>query len=81
MEKWARTRRLIALGELVQKSGLADVTGNDLVSLFGAMLELADDARNSDGAVILTSWQQRGEQALEVEVEASKVIIPGHRDG
>jgi len=57
MEKWLRTRHLVELGGLVQKSGLADLAGNDLASLYGAMLELVEGARDADAAATLTSWR------------------------
>lgn len=78
MEKWLRTRNLIELGGLVQKSGFADLAGNDLASLYGAMLELVESARDADMAAMLTSWRQRGQRAFELE--AAIATTSAHKD-
>lgn len=78
MEKWLRTRHLIELGGLVQKSELADLAGDDLASLYGAMLELVEGARDADAAATLTSWRQRGQRALQLE--AAIVTTAAHKD-
>lgn len=78
MEKWLRTRHLIELGGLVQKSELADLAGNDLASLYGAILELVEGARDADAAATLTSWRQRGQRAFQLE--AAIVTTAAHKD-
>ncbi|MFN3574362.1 MAG: conjugal transfer protein TraD [Phenylobacterium sp.] len=40
MERRERTHRLIELGGLIQKSGLADAVGDDRATLYGALLSL-----------------------------------------
>ena len=43
MQRRERTRHLIELGGLVHKAGLVDLTDDDRATLYGAMLDLADD--------------------------------------
>lgn len=72
------TRQFDGLGGLVQKSELADLAGDDLASLYGAMLELVEGARDADAAATLTSWRQRGQRALQLE--AAIVTTAAHKD-
>ncbi|MGI9362129.1 MAG: conjugal transfer protein TraD, partial [Parasphingorhabdus sp.] len=56
MQRRERTRHLIELGGLVQKSGLVELTDDDRSTLYGAMLDLAARARDEDGGQALTLW-------------------------
>ena len=71
MERRERTRHLIELGGLVQKSGLVELAGNDRATLYGAMLDLAGRAADSDGPTALALWNRRGKRAFDVEAKAA----------
>ena len=70
MERRERTRHLIELGGLVQKSGLIELVDDDRATLYGAMLDLADRAEGADAATTLVLWKRRGKRAFDVEAEA-----------
>ena len=67
VERRERTRHLIELGGLVQKSGLADLADDDRATLYGAMLDLAGRAGDDDGATALALWKRRGKRAFDAE--------------
>ena len=65
----ARTRRLIELGGLVHKSGLADRLGDDRAALMGALVLAvealtAGDVQRSP-AEIIAHWRALGRTALK----------------
>ena len=76
MERRERTRHLIELGGLVQKSGLVELAGDDRATLYGAMLDLAGRAGDGDGANALTLWKRRGKRAFGAE--AAEVAASEH---
>ena len=67
MERRERTRHLIELGGLVQKSGLVELADDDRATLYGAMLDLAGRAVDADGANTLALWKRRGKRAFDAE--------------
>ncbi len=67
VERRERTRHLIELGGLVQKSGLVELASDDRATLYGAMLDLAGRAGDDDGANALALWQRRGKRAFDAE--------------
>lgn len=71
VERRLRTRHLIELGGLVQKSGLVELADDDRATLYGAMLELAGRAGESDSHAALVLWKRRGKRAFEAEAETS----------
>jgi hypothetical protein len=71
VERRERTRHLIELGGLVQKSGLVELAGDDRATLYGAMLDLAGQAEGDDGANALALWKRRGKRAFDAEAEAA----------
>ena len=73
MERRERTRHLIELGGLVQKSGLVELAGDDRATLYGAMLDLAARAGDGDGANALALWKRRGKRAFDAEAEAAEM--------
>ena len=73
MERRERTRHLIELGGLVQKSGLVELAGDDRATLYGAMLDLAARAGDDDGANALALWKRRGKRAFDAEAEAAEI--------
>ena len=70
MARRERTRHLIELGGLVQKSGLVELADDDRATLYGAMLDLAARAREDAGALAL--WKRRGKRAFDAEAEGSE---------
>ena len=67
MERRERTRHLIELGGLVQKSGLVELAGDDRATLYGAMLDLAGRAGGDDSENALALWKRRGKRAFDAE--------------
>ena len=63
-ERYARTRHLIELGALVEKSGLIDLISHDQDIFYGAMIYLVTQASSADGRTLLTAWQQLGDPNL-----------------
>jgi hypothetical protein len=60
-EKKARTRRLLNIGELAEKAGIADLAED---ALYGALLSL-----DRDNATQLRRWAAEGQQALARDKE------------
>jgi Conjugal transfer protein TraD len=67
VERRERTRHLIELGGLVQKSGLVELAGDDRATLYGAMLDLVGRAGEDDGADALALWKRQGKRAFDAE--------------
>lgn len=65
-QRRGRTRRLIELGGLVSKSGLAEriaaLEPDQVATLLGALLELADQLEHAPDRV--ARWRRRGRDAL-----------------
>ena len=82
MERRERTRHLIELGGLVQKSGLVELADDDRATLYGAMLDLAGRAGSDDGASAMALWKRRGRRAFEAEAgEAASAVSADVPDG
>jgi Conjugal transfer protein TraD len=64
----ARTRRLIELGGLVHKSGLADQLGDDRAAIMGALLTavrlLNNPGTHRPSAEVIARWREAGRVAL-----------------
>ena len=67
VERRERTRHLIELGGLVQKSGLVELASDDRATLYGAMLDVAGRADGDDSANALALWKRRGKRAFDAE--------------
>ena len=67
VERRERTRHLIELGGLVQKSGLVELASDDRATLYGAMLDLDGRAGGDDAANALALWKRRGKRAFDAE--------------
>ena len=75
-ERRARTRQLIELGGLVQKAGLVELLDDDRATLFGILLEAAQQlqegrSEGKDVAVLKARWKRKGMRAFEAEKEAA----------
>ena len=71
-ERRARTRHLIELGGLVQKTGLVDLVDDDRATILGALLEAADMLRglgrhDERPADLRALWRRRGLRAFDAE--------------
>ena len=82
MERRERTRHLIELGGLVQKSGLVELARDDRATLYGAMLDLVGRAGDGDSGNTLALWKRRGKRAFDAEAAegASSDDAPGGED-
>lgn len=66
-----RTRHLIELGGLVQKSGLVELTRDDRAALYGAFTFLAIMLKADDAEHTLALWRRGGQRAFEVEARSA----------
>lgn len=69
MQRRERTRHLIELGGLVQKSGLVELTDDDRATLYGALLDLAGRVRGDNAGDVLALWKRRGKRTFDAEVK------------
>jgi hypothetical protein len=67
VQRRERTHRLIELGGLVQKSGLADLTGDDRATIYGALLSLSELLGSDRRDEALALWRRRGQRAFAAE--------------
>jgi hypothetical protein len=65
VERRKRTRHLIELGGLVVKAGIVDLTGDDRVVIYGALLWIADKLKSDQGEHARSLWAARGRQAFQ----------------
>ena len=65
VERRKRTRHLIELGGLVVKAGLVELTGDDRVTILGALLWMADKLQSDRGEHARALWAAKGKQAFE----------------
>jgi hypothetical protein len=70
MHRRQRTRHLIELGGLVQKTGLVELTDDDRAVLLGAFLAVADKLQGEERDNALTLWRRRGRRAFGNEIGA-----------
>jgi hypothetical protein len=69
-----RTRHLIELGGLVQKSGLVDLTGDDRAVLYGAFLDIASMLQDDDREDRMTLWRRHGSRAFRSDTDTPPVV-------
>ena len=65
VERRKRTRHLIELGGLVVKAGIADLTGDDRATIYGALLWMAGKLRSERGEHARALWTAKGKQAFD----------------
>jgi hypothetical protein len=73
VERRKRTRHLIELGGLVVKAGIVDLTDDDLATILGALLWMADKLRSAQGELARDIWTQLGKLAFEAERKGEKL--------
>jgi Conjugal transfer protein TraD len=81
MRSWQVTRRkrtqhLIALGGLVVKAGIVDLTGDDRTMIYGALIWMAQKLRSDQGEHAREVWTAKGKQAFEADCENK---VPANR--
>ena len=70
VERRKRTRHLIELGGLVVKAGIVDLTGDDRVLIYGALIWMAEKLREAIRAEQAREvWTVKGKQAFEADRE------------
>jgi hypothetical protein len=72
VERRKRTRHLIELGGLVVKAGIVDLTGDDRVTIYGALIWMANKLQSEDGEHARALWAAKGKQAFEIERKERK---------
>lgn len=72
VERRERTRRLIELGGLVQKSGLVELTRDDRTMIYGALIGLVEATRAPGSEPIHQLWRRRGKRAFQAEANRRK---------
>lgn len=70
MTRRARTKRLIELGALVEKAGLADLAGEDRALLYGALLDVTARLGAADSASLAERLRQYGSRPRVGDPEA-----------
>ncbi|WP_166145303.1 conjugal transfer protein TraD [Methylosinus sp. RM1] len=72
VERRKRTRHLIELGGLVVKAGIVELTGDDRVAIYGALIWMANKLQSEDGEHARALWIAKGKQAFEIERKERK---------
>jgi conjugative transfer protein TraD len=72
VERRRRTRHLIELGGLVVKAGIVDLTGDDRVTIFGALLWMAGKLKSDQDERARALWAATGKQAFEADPATQK---------
>ena len=75
IERRQRTRRLIALGGLVVKAGIVDLTGDDRAMIYGALLWVSDKLQGEQSERARSQWATKGRQAFEAECNRENVAV------
>ncbi len=65
VERRKRTRHLIELGGLVVKAGIVDLTNDNRVLIYGALLWMADKLQSDQGDHAREVWAEKGKRAFE----------------
>jgi hypothetical protein len=65
VERHKRTRRLIELGGLIVKAGIADLTGDDRTIILGALLWMAEKLKSDQHEQARALWAAKGKQGFE----------------
>jgi Conjugal transfer protein TraD len=67
VERRKRTRHLIELGGLVVKAPVVELTGDDRVTILGALLWMADKLQGDQGERARVLWAAKGKRAFEAD--------------
>ncbi|BAM86565.1 conjugal transfer protein TraD [Bradyrhizobium oligotrophicum S58] len=69
VERRKRTRHLIELGGLIVKARIVELTSDDRVTIYGALLWIADKLQSDQGGHARKLWAAKGKQAFEADPE------------
>ena len=67
MDRRARTRKLIELGGLVQRSGLVTVANDDRALILGALISLVRELQDHEKKEKRANWRALGDAALKTK--------------
>lgn len=65
VERRKRTRHLIELGGLVVKAGIVELTSDDRVMIYGALLGMAEMLQGEDSEQARDVWTKLGKMGFE----------------
>ena len=74
VERRKRTRHLIELGGLVVKAGIVDLTNDDRVMIYGALLWMADKLDSDNGERARELWAEKGKEVFNSKRQRLKRI-------
>jgi hypothetical protein len=66
VERRKRTRHLIELGGLVVKAGIIELTEDDRVLIYGALIWMAEKLQGEDGERARMLWTEMGTHKLNL---------------
>ncbi|SMX61025.1 Conjugal transfer protein traD [Bradyrhizobium sp. ORS 285] len=72
IERRKRTRHLIELGGLVVKAGIVDLTGDDRITILGALIWIAEKLKGDQGGRARAIWAAKGKQGFGADWAARK---------
>ncbi|HWT36701.1 MAG TPA: conjugal transfer protein TraD, partial [Paraburkholderia sp.] len=75
VERRTRTRHLIELGGLVVKAGIVNLTGDDRVAIYGALLWIADKLKSDQGEHARALWTAKGKRAFGADYRGEKPSV------
>ena len=67
VDRRERTRHLIELGGLVQKTGLVELTDDDRTVLLGAFFAIAAKLQGDEREPAIILWRRRGKRSFAAE--------------
>ena len=67
VERRKRTRHLIELGGLVVKAGIVDLTGDDRITILGALIWIAEKLKGDQREQVRALWASKGKRAFEMD--------------
>lgn len=76
VERRKRTRHLIELGGLVVKARVVELTGDDRVMIYGALLWIATKHKSDEGDRAREIWARMGKRGFEAD---QKGDVPSDR--
>ncbi|MDZ5454730.1 conjugal transfer protein TraD [Labrys sp. ZIDIC5] len=81
VERRRRTRHLIELGGLIVKAGIVELTADDRVVIYGALLWMADKLKSEQGQQARMLWTKKGKEAFAArQKEETLITAQEHHD-
>ncbi|OAN71282.1 conjugal transfer protein TraD [Jannaschia sp. EhC01] len=72
VERRKRARHLIEMGGLVVKAGIVELTNDDRVLIYGALLWIATKHESDQGDRAREIWARMGKKGFEVDREGEE---------